>query len=245
MDLTSHSQPDSPPNPRHVAIIMDGNGRWAKKRKMPRIVGHRAGIKTVKRIVEFAGKINLEYLTLYTFSTENWSRPQDEVSGLMKLFYENLISQINELNRNNVRLAVIGDLSRLPSNIQEELARSTRSLSVNTGLTLVLAINYGARDELCRAIRRIIQDVADHRLSSQEIDYSKIAQYLDTAAIPDPELIIRTSGEFRLSNFLLYQSAYSEFYISQKLWPDFNEEDFMLALDSFRSRDRRFGGIGC
>lgn len=243
MDQSVHSRPEILFMPTHVAIIMDGNGRWAKKRKMPRILGHRAGIKTVKRIVEFASKIHLKYLTLYTFSTENWNRPPDEVSGLMKLFYDNLISQISELNQNNVRLAVIGDTRRLPSLIQEELSHCIQNLSSNTGLTLVLALNYGSRDEICRAIGHIIQDIEENRLTKEEINYQKISQYLDTATIPDPELIIRTSGESRLSNFLLYQSAYSEFFITDKYWPDFTEEDFLQALDVFQKRERRFGGV--
>ncbi len=229
--------------PAHVAIIMDGNGRWAKQRFLPRLMGHRAGIKTVKKIVRHAGQIGIRFLTLYTFSTENWKRPPEEISGLMKLLYDNLFSETDELNQNQVRLRTIGDTGQLPDSVQFALKKAIEKLNDNTGLTLILALNYGSRNEIGRAIARLARDVETQQLKVSDINELTLASYLDTADFPDPELIIRTSGEFRLSNFLMYQSAYSEYYITEKFWPDFDEQEFDRALSSFAIRNRRYGGI--
>jgi len=229
--------------PEHVAIIMDGNGRWAKKFYKPRIFGHREGIKTVKRIVEYAGRIGIKYLTLYTFSTENWKRPHKEVEALMKLLYDKLISEIDELKKNNVVLHTIGDISMLPDYVQRELNNAKEKLKDNTGLNLILALNYGSRDEIRRAIIKIANDIKENKIDVNDITTELISSYLDTADFPDPDLIIRTSGEMRLSNFLLYQSAYSEIYVTKTLWPDFDEQEFQHAIDSYTTRERRFGGI--
>ncbi len=229
--------------PEHVAIIMDGNGRWAKKFHKPRIFGHREGIKTVKRIVEYAGRIGIKYLTLYTFSTENWKRPHKEVEALMKLLYDKLISEIDELKKNNVVLHTIGDISMLPDYVQRELNNAKEKLKDNTGLNLILALNYGSRDEIRRAIIKIANDIKENKIDVNDITTELISSYLDTADFPDPDLIIRTSGEMRLSNFLLYQSAYSEIYVTKTLWPDFDEQEFQHAIDSYTTRERRFGGI--
>jgi len=229
--------------PRHIGIIMDGNGRWAKKRMMPRIFGHKQGIKTVKKIVEYSGKIGLEYLTLYTFSTENWNRPEEEVSALMNLLYENLISQLAELKEKNVRLKTIGYIDKLPDKVKKEFHNAQESLKDNDGLTLIIAINYGGRNEIIRSIKKIYQDIQSNLFDINDLNENSFSQFLDTNNIPDPELIIRTSGEFRTSNFLLYQSAYSEYYISNKYWPDFNEDEMNQAIESYKNRNRRFGSI--
>ena len=229
------------PLPRHIAIIMDGNGRWASRRKLPRISGHRAGIKTVRRIVRFAGDLGIEYLTLYTFSSENWSRPQSEIRGLMQLLAATLKRELPELNRNGVRVKTIGDISYLPSKSHTALTEAISVTSVNGGLTLVLALNYGGRDEIVRAVRVIAGDIKTGVIGLDDISPSLIEKYLDTEGIPDPDLFIRTSGEYRLSNFLLWQLAYTELWITEVTWPDFSEEDFCDALESYAHRERRFG----
>jgi len=227
--------------PEHVAIIMDGNGRWAKKRKLPRIDGHRAGIETVRRVVRLASEVGIGYITLYTFSSENWGRPPNEVIGLMKLLAYTLENEIQELNQNRVRIETIGDISLLPKKSRGALADAVELTSSNNGLTLILALNYGGRDEIVRAVRKIAKKVIDGTLKHDKINPSDIEPCLDTAGIPDPDLLIRTSGEFRLSNFLLWQLAYTELWITDVTWPDFSEIDFCDALESFSVRERRFG----
>lgn len=227
--------------PSHVAIIMDGNGRWAKQRELPRIEGHRAGIRTVREIVRAAGEIEIKYLTLYTFSSENWNRPPGEVIGLMDLLAETLERELPELHKNKVRLRTIGDISILPRRNCEALKAAIDETSANTGLTLVLALNYGGRDEIVRAVRKIATQVRDGSLDPSKISPDIIESALDTAGMPEPDLLIRTSGEHRLSNFLLWQLAYTELWITEVRWPDFSVPDFYDALESYASRERRFG----
>ena len=227
--------------PVHVAIIMDGNGRWAKQRNLPRIDGHRAGIETVKKIVRLAGDLGISYLTLYTFSSENWNRPHGEVMGLMKLLSETVKKEVPELNKNNVRLKTIGEVSKLPRKSRNTLAEAIRSTDSNEGLTLILALNYGGRDEIVRAVKTIAEKIEAHSLTPDDITPDVIESSLDTAGIPDPDLLIRTSGEYRLSNFLLWQLAYTELCITDVMWPDFSEEDFVDMLESYIRRERRFG----
>ncbi len=223
--------------PRHVAIIMDGNGRWAKKRSLPRLWGHRVGTKSVREVVESAGQLGIEVLTLYAFSTENWARPKTEVGGLMRLLKGTLKREESHLHKNNVRLETIGDIKQLPSDVQEQLSKTRLFLSKNTGLTLVLALNYGGRHDIIQAANKAI--AAGHKTLSEELFQS----HLSTAAFPDPDLLIRTSGELRVSNFLLWQIAYAELHVTPTLWPDFRKEHFYEAILDFQSRDRRFGGV--
>ena len=227
--------------PGHVAVIMDGNGRWAKKRGLPRIEGHRAGIETVRRIVRFSGEIGLGYMTLYTFSSENWSRPPVEIRGLMELLAETLEKEVPELHKNHVRLRTIGDISILPQRSRNALRNAIEETSGNNGLTLILALNYGGRDELVMALKKIAQQVQNGELKPDDISARTIDSSLYTAGIPDPDLLIRTSGEYRLSNFLLWQLAYTELWITDVMWPDFSESDFLDALESYGTRERRFG----
>jgi undecaprenyl diphosphate synthase len=233
----------NPKVPRHVAVIMDGNGRWARQRGLPRIEGHRAGAASVRAVVRAAAKAGVQYLTLYAFSIENWRRPKHEVSGLMRLLVRYLRSEIDELNRNNVRLETIGRLEDLPKSAQRELGEARRRLAKNTGLTLIVALSYGGRTELVDAMRRIAREVQTGRLRPEQIDEAVISGALYTAGFPDPDLLIRTSGEMRLSNFLLWQTSYTEIWITPTLWPDFREPDFLQALEEYRKRERRFGGI--
>jgi len=227
--------------PRHVAIIMDGNGRWARQRKLSRIDGHRAGIETVRRIVRLSGEMGIEYLTLYTFSSENWNRPPGEVRGIMKLLTETVKKEVPELNKNRVRLKTIGDIGGLPKRSREALLDAMELTSSNDGLTLVLALNYGGRDEIVRAVKKIGKRIRDGELDISGITHDLITSSLDTAGMPDPDLLIRTSGEYRLSNFLLWQLAYTELWITEVMWPDFSESDFLDALESYAGRERRFG----
>ena len=227
--------------PVHIAIIMDGNGRWAKKRSLPRIEGHRAGIQTVREIVRAAGNIGIKYLTLYTFSSENWNRPPGEVMGLMDILSETLEKEVPELHKNNVRLKTIGKISDLPRRNREALAKAIAETSENDGLTLVLALNYGGRDEIISATRKIAENVKEGLLEPRNITPEMFESALDTAGIPDPDLLIRTSGEHRLSNCLLWQLAYTEFWITDTMWPDFSVSDFYDALESYKERERRFG----
>jgi len=229
--------------PRHVAIIMDGNGRWARQRGLPRIEGHRAGAESVRAAVRAAGKFGVKYLTLYAFSVENWRRPKLEVSGLMRLLVRYLRSEIDELNRSNVRLETIGRLEDLPKSAQRELEEARQRLAKNTGLTLIVALSYGGRTELVDAMRKIAQEVKAGRLRPEQISEATISNALYTARFPDPDLLVRTSGEMRLSNFLLWQTSYTEIWITPTLWPDFRETDFLQALEEYRKRERRFGGI--
>lgn len=230
-------QIDSTKLPAHVAIIMDGNGRWAKQRKLPRLWGHRAGAKTVRRIVETAGQLGVKVLTLYAFSTENWSRPKMEVEGLMKLLKSTLRSEVQNLDKNNVRLGTIGDILRLPDYVQEELEITKTRLRNNTGLLLVLALNYGGRQDILQACNTLIAQKKDF------ITEEELSAHLQTAGLPDPDLLIRTSGEHRVSNFLLWQIAYAELHITPVLWPEFHAKDFYRAIVDYQSRHRRFGAV--
>lgn len=228
--------------PSHVAIILDGNGRWAAKRKLPRAMGHKAGCETLEQIVEDAARIGLDYLTVYGFSTENWKRSEQEVSALMKLFRFYMVKLIKVANDNNVKVKMIGDKSRFDKDIVEGIDRLVESTKANTGMTFIFAVNYGGRDELVRAVKRIAATYKHDDLDISDIEERTISSYLDTADIPDPDLLIRTSGELRISNFLLWQIAYSEIYITDVLWPDFNKRELLKAIVDYNKRERRFGG---
>ena len=229
--------------PEHVAIILDGNGRWAKKRFMPRNYGHAQGSKTVEQICEDAWNLGIKYLTVYAFSTENWSRPQKEVDALMKLLRSYLKDCIKRTTKNNMRVRVIGDKTGLSEDIRNSIEELERVSAVNTGLNFTIAINYGSRDEMRRAMVRMAKDVEDGKVKSEEITEEVFKGYLDTWEIPDPDLLIRTSGEQRLSNFLLWQLAYTEFVFMEVLWPDFNRNELIRAIRQYNGRERRFGGI--
>jgi len=229
--------------PSHIAIIMDGNGRWAKKRGLPRTLGHKAGVEAIRGIVKECSKIGIKYLTLYAFSTENWKRPQDEVNGLMKLLVQYLKGEFEELNKNNVVINYIGNITEFPKICQEELIKAKNLTKNNTGLTLNLALNYGGRDEILFSFKNILKAYDEGEFKLEELSEDMISNNLYTKGIPDPELMIRTSGEKRLSNFLVWQLAYSEFYFTDALWPDFKKDDLYLALKTFEGRDRRFGGL--
>jgi undecaprenyl diphosphate synthase len=220
---------------------MDGNGRWAQRRGLSRIEGHKRGKVAVQTIVETAGEIGLEYLTLYAFSTENWQRPATEVRALMSLLRRYLRTELHRLIKNNVRLRAVGDLRRLPATVQQSLEDAMRLTQDNNGLNIVLAISYGGREEIVAAIRALVATVQAGVLTPEKIDEQIVARYLWTAGIPDPDLLIRTSGEFRLSNFLLWQMAYTEIYVTETLWPDFGREEFLQALADYQGRERRFG----
>lgn len=227
--------------PTHIAIIMDGNGRWAKEHKKPRIFGHKNGVLSVRSVVEGAGEIGLKYLTLYAFSTENWNRPKVEIAALMQLLVATISKEVSALNKNNVRLQTIGDLKSLPGNCEKELNKAIEKTKNNTGLTLVLALSYSSKSEIINAVKKIAKDVVEDKLKIDKINDKVFNNYLDTATIQDPELLIRTSGEYRLSNFLLWQIAYSELYFTDKLWPDFTKEDLFKAIVDYQKRERRFG----
>lgn len=231
--------------PRHIAIIMDGNGRWAKERGLERVCGHQKGVEAVKRIVEACGEIQLEYLTLYTFSIENWNRPREEVNALMALMVDAIIRETADLIQKGVRVMVIGNKADLPEPVRLKLDELIEKTSVNRGVKLVLALSYGARWEITEAVRQIAEDYKTGKIEDlQQVDEACFAGYLTTSGIPDPDLLIRTSGEYRLSNFLLWQCAYTEFYFIDKFWPDFEKEDLYLAIRSFLKRERRFGKTG-
>jgi undecaprenyl diphosphate synthase len=227
--------------PRHVAVIMDGNGRWAKKRGMPRIEGHRRGADAARRTVEAAADIGIEYLTLFSFSSENWGRSSIEIQDLMGLLRWYLQSETAELHKNNIRLKVIGDRDRLPKDIVRLIESAEETMAGNTGLTLVLALSYGGRQDIVAAARRLAREAAAGGIDPESIDEAAFAGRLATAEMPDPDLLIRTSGEQRISNFLIWQSAYTEFVFTDVLWPDFERRDFEAAIDEFRHRDRRYG----
>ena len=229
--------PDEKRVPQHIAIIMDGNGRWAKSKGMPRLYGHREGVKTVRKILKKAQSMGVNYLTLYAFSTENWKRPKVEVEGLMKLFKEYLKKERKELNKNGVKLLFSGSREGISQELLKEMDESSNFLSSNSGITLNVAFNYGGRREIVDAVKKIVAS------GETEISEEKFREYLYRPEIPDPELVIRTSGEFRISNFLLWETAYSEFYITDKMWPEFQEKDFEDAVEFFQKRDRRFGGV--
>ena len=229
--------------PRHVAVIMDGNGRWAKSRHIPRIEGHRRGADSAREIIRTAGELGIKYLTLYAFSAENWNRPKDEVDALMKYLVHYLKTETKDLNKNNVRLEVIGQIHRLPDNVQEHLRKSIETLSKNNGLTLIMALSYGSRIEIVEAVRNISEKVKVGKLEPGDITEAVISDHLWTRNIPDPDLLIRTSGEMRVSNFLLWQISYAELVITPTLWPDFKRPQFYAALEDYAKRNRRFGGI--
>lgn len=230
--------------PTHVAVIMDGNGRWALRRNLPRIEGHRRGVLRAREAVRTAAELGISYLTLFAFSTENWARPPEEVHSLMDLLVETINEYGEELKENNARLLTIGNLWGLPGRCRTAIEKIKQETSSNTGITVVVAINYSARWEITEAVRRIAGQFTCGRLSSPEqISHNTVAQYLDTAGIPDPDLLVRTSGEFRISNFLLWQLAYTELYFTRVLWPDFDRLEFMKAIVEFQRRERRFGGV--
>lgn len=230
--------------PKHVAIILDGNGRWAKKRMMPRNFGHTQGSKVVEKICEDAYKIGIKYLTVYAFSTENWKRPKDEVDALFKLLNNYLDTSIKTSKKNNMRVRIIGNKSGLPKEIQEKIKALEEASKANTGLNFQVAINYGSRDEIIRAVKALSEDLNAKTITIDDIDENLFSSYLDTADIPDPDLLIRTSGEQRLSNYLLWQLAYTEFYFTDVLWPDFNIDELKRAIEFYSGRKRNFGAIG-
>ena len=229
--------------PQHVAIIMDGNGRWAKKRHMPRTYGHKKGAEVLEQTLENCDHLGIRYLTVYAFSTENWARPYEEVQVIMNLFRQYLENSVEKCMKNNVRCRVIGERSKLSPDIQDAVSKLEEKTRDNTGITFIIAINYGGRDELCRGMRKMSEDVRDGKITSDIISEDTIKNYLDTADFPDPDLLIRTSGEQRLSNFLLWQLAYAEFYFTDTPWPDFNNEELIKAIEVYTSRDRRYGKV--
>lgn len=229
--------------PQHIAIILDGNGRWAKAKGMPRNYGHTAGAKNVETVCQAAHDLGVKYVTMYAFSTENWNRPEGEVEALMKLLESYLKNCIKTADKNNMRVRVIGDTTRLSERFQERIRELEAASAKNDGLNLQIAINYGSRDEMTRAMRRMSEDVAAGKRKPEEITESVFEEYLDTAGIPDPDLLIRTSGEQRLSNYLLWQLAYSEFYFTDIHWPDFSKEELEKAILAYNKRDRRYGGV--
>lgn len=237
------AQIDKENTPNHIAIIMDGNGRWAKKQGQMRLYGHSIGVESVRETLTAAKNIGVKHLTLYAFSTENWNRPKEEIDGLMNLLVHTIANEVDELNRSGVRLLTIGDRAGLPIECQEELASAIAATGANTEIDLILALNYSARWEITNAMKQIGQQIADGQLHPNEISDELIAQHLTTAGIPDPELLIRTSGECRVSNFLLWQIAYTEFHFTEVLWPDFKEADLYKAVIDYQSRERRFGMV--
>jgi undecaprenyl diphosphate synthase len=237
------AQIDKENTPNHIAIIMDGNGRWAKKQGQMRLYGHSIGVESVRETLTAAKNIGVKHLTLYAFSTENWNRPKEEIDGLMNLLVHTIANEVDELNRSGVRLLTIGDRAGLPIECQEELASAIAATETNTEIDLILALNYSARWEITNAIKQIGQQIADGQLQPNDISDELIAQHLTTAGIPDPELLIRTSGECRVSNFLLWQIAYTEFHFTEVLWPDFKEADLYKAVIDYQSRERRFGMV--
>lgn len=227
--------------PRHVAIIMDGNGRWAKKQGLARMFGHRQGVETVHNITVAATKLGIEYLTLYTFSTENWNRPKEEVDALMALLVDTIAKETPTLMNNNVRLTTIGDIDRLPDGTRQKFMACIEQTSKNTGLTMVLALSYSARWEIIEAVRKAVREAQANGLRPEDVNEQLVSSFMTTKDIPDPDLLIRTSGEYRISNFLLWQLAYSELYFTDCLWPEFTEEEFYKAIVDYQKRERRFG----
>ena len=230
--------------PRHIAIIMDGNGRWAQEKGEDRLYGHLHGVESVRNIVEGAAELGIEYLTLYAFSTENWNRPEEEVSGLMEILVDTIREEVPTLNKNNIKLHVIGDMAMLPLNANKELLEAIKETAANTGLNLIMALSYSSRWEIVNAIKNIAVDVEAGKISAESITQQTLQQYLCTQPFPDPELMIRTSGEYRISNFLLFQLAYAELYFTNTLWPDFRKENLYEAILDFQNRERRFGKTG-
>ena len=241
MEIRAEEIKNNPNRPQHVAIILDGNGRWAKKRGLPRMMGHNEGVKTVREIVTASAEAGVKYLTIYAFSKQNWNRPKDEVSSIMTLLLKTAQREIKELHRNNVRLKVIGDKNDLPKEAWTVLEQGIELTKDNKLLTLVVALSYGSRDEILRAVHILAEDVKSGELESSDINETLFGSRLDTADIPDPDLMIRTSGEYRISNYLLWQAAYAEFYFAEELWPDFHRQEYYKALLSYTQRERRFG----
>lgn len=239
--MSCKDQIDKQNIPNHIAIIMDGNGRWAKEHSKPRVYGHKKGVLSVRDVVEGAGEIGLKHLTLYAFSTENWNRPKLEVAALMQLLVNTIGKEADTLNKNNVKLSTIGDIDSLPSNCNKELKKAIAKTENNSGLNLILALSYSAKWEITQAVKNIANDVLENKLSATNITENTINDYLNTKNIPDPELLIRTSGEHRISNFLLWQIAYAELLFSPKLWPDYRKEDLFEAIVNYQKRERRFG----
>ncbi len=229
--------------PRHIAVIMDGNGRWAKQHGKPRVFGHQSGVKAVRETTEAAAELGIEYLTLYAFSTENWNRPKFEVNALMALLVETIRKEVKTLNKNNIRLAAIGDLDKLPGKSQKALQKAIEDTAGNDRMTLVLALNYSAKWEIMNAVKSLAKEVEAGKLNADELDETDFADALATKGMPDPELLIRTSGETRISNFLLWQIAYSELYFTPTFWPDFRKDDLYKAILDYQNRERRFGKI--
>ncbi len=229
--------------PKHVAIIMDGNGRWAKKKGNSRLFGHKNGVNAVREATEAAAEMGIQYLTLYAFSTENWNRPKLEVDGLMTLLVSAIENETKKLNENNIRLHTIGDIARLPKNVRIKLSSAIESTATNTGMNLILALNYSGKWDITNAVKRISENIADNIIKVEDIDDTMISDNLTTSEFPDPEFLIRTSGECRLSNFLLWELAYAEFYFTEVLWPDFSKNTFYDAIMSYQNRERRFGKI--
>ncbi len=242
--MTTSVQLDPDRIPTHVAIVMDGNGRWAKKHKKPRLYGHKVGADSVRDIVETSAEIGIRHLTLYAFSSENWKRPQSEVSGLMNILKSYLVSELEKMEKNRIRLRCLGDRERLPVNVRKVLDESIQRTAGNDRLTLNLALSYGARDEICMAVRSIAEQCANGSLRVEDIDHHTISNLLYTAGQPDPDLLIRTGGEARLSNFLLWQASYAEIYFTDTMWPEFRRDVFLLAIQDFQKRERRFGKTG-
>jgi len=229
--------------PEHIAIIMDGNGRWAQRSSLPRIAGHKEGISSVRAITKKCDEIGIKYLSLYTFSSENWKRPRSEVKALMRLLLSTIRHEIKDLNKNNVRLMTIGNLNELPDNARKGMEEGLESTKNNSGLNLILALSYGSRNEILRMVKNIATKAINGEADPNKIKESDIISELDTSNIPDPDLLIRTGGEFRLSNFLLWQIAYSEIYVTKKYWPEFRENELLKAIEDYQNRDRRFGKI--
>ncbi|MCW8896503.1 MAG: isoprenyl transferase [Flavobacteriales bacterium] len=227
--------------PQHIAIIMDGNGRWAKNHRQPRVFGHKKGVISVKSVVEGAAEIGVKHLTLYAFSTENWKRPKFEVTALMQLLVSTITNEINELHKNNIRLSAIGNLSNLPTECYNELMRAIEKTQDNEGLNLILALSYSSKWEISEAVKKIAEEVVSENINVDDINEELLTKYLSTSSVPDPELLIRTSGECRISNFLLWQIAYSELYFTNTLWPDFRKENLFQAIMDYQNRERRFG----
>ncbi len=229
--------------PKHIAIIMDGNGRWAKKRFLPRTAGHREGVERVSEIVEAASDLNVQCLSLYAFSTENWKRPKEEIDALMNLLVLYINRELDRIHKNNIRMRVMGDVSKLPKNVEEKVQMAIEKTKDNTGMVLNIGLNYGGRDEIIRAVKNILADVKRGKLKEEDINSDMFSKYLYTSELPDPDLLIRPSGELRLSNFMLYQVAYTEFWFSEIYWPDFKPKNLYEAIIDYQKRDRRFGGI--
>ena len=229
--------------PKHIAIIMDGNGRWAKKNNLPRFAGHREGVNTVRDITKECGKLGIEFLTLFTFSSENWLRPLKEVNALMKLLAHTLGNEIKNLNQNNVRFSTIGDIEKLPDLVKSKLKESIKITQNNTGLNLILALNYGGKQEIITAVKRVAKALADNSLKLEELTIPSFEKFLWTADIPNPDLLIRTGGDLRISNFMLWQIAYTELYVTDTYWPDFNTKCLHKAINNYKNRERRFGKL--